>query len=51
MEKGKVTVRRETQVTDDGGNTKFVRAEQKTDCNGNKPAEGSLSGETGVKMA
>ena len=51
MDQGKVAVRGEGQIPDNGGNTKLVGTENKPYGNGNKPAEGSLPGETGFKMA
>ena len=51
MDQGWVAVRGESQVTDNGGDAKLVRAEHKAYGNGNKPAEGCLPGETGFKLA
>ena len=42
MDHGKVAIRGEGQVTDDGGDAKFVGAEHKSYCNRDKPAEGGL---------
>ena len=50
VDHGKVTIRGECQVTDDGGNAKFVGSEHKANGNGNKPAERSFPGEAGLKL-
>ncbi len=42
VDQGRVAVRGESQVTDNGGGTKLVRAEHKAYSNGNKPTEGGL---------
>jgi hypothetical protein len=50
VDHGKVAIRREGQVADDGGNAKFVGSEHKANGNGNKPAERSFPGEAGLKL-
>ena len=42
VDQGRVAVRGESQVTDNGGDAKIVRAEHKAYGNGNKPTEGGL---------
>ena len=42
VDQGWVAVRGESQVTDNGGDAKLVRAEYKAYGNGNKPTKGGL---------
>ena len=51
VDHGKVTIRGEGQVTDDGGNAKFIGPEHKSYNNRDKPAEGCLPGKTGFELA
>ena len=51
VDHGKVTIWGEGQVTDDGGNAKFIGPEHKSYNNRDKPAEGCLPGKTGFELA
>lgn len=51
VDHGKIAIRMESQVTDDGGDPKFIGTEHEPNDNGHKPAEGDLPGEAGFKMA
>lgn len=49
VDHGRIAGWGEGQIPDNGGNAEFVGAEHKAYDNRNKPAEGSLPGETGFK--
>ena len=49
MEHGQITVRLQSEVTDDGSNSEFIGAKHQTSSKNHEPAECSLSGKTGFK--
>ncbi len=49
-DQGMIGSQREDRATEYGGDAKLVGAEYKVYGNGNKPAEGNFSGETGFKL-